>query len=218
VTRAMKEHLITLAVILTTAAVFYDATLLLASAQRTNYLWEGWHKVPDPSRIQYKVFHDRVVALSNLSKGGKGCSSFTFAGKIAKANFDQQGLMVQSFVLETNDGERPLINVDPMSFDDPEMNRADMGWIVQGLQTLLHANSYIQGSAFACGAAGRVLMLDKISSIMPSSKPPNTTALAPKDLDEGQPQSQSAQTGNNAEGIPLLGPSLFLFSSMVRSP
>src|SRR5262245_25571937 len=88
---------------------FCHISLALAQGQKLNNQYEGWHKVPDPSHIQYKVFDDKVVALSNLSRS-VGCSSFSFAGKIAKANFDQEGLMVQSFVLETNDGERSLIN------------------------------------------------------------------------------------------------------------
>jgi hypothetical protein len=105
VTRAVEKRFIALAALLTIAAVFYDASLVLAQGQKTNYLWEGWHKVPDPSHIQYTVFHDRVVALSNLSKGCGSASSFSFAGKIAKVNFDSQGLMIENFVLETSDGE-----------------------------------------------------------------------------------------------------------------
>jgi hypothetical protein len=92
--------------------------------------------------------------------------------------------------------------------DDFGMNRADLSWIVQGLQTLLRLNGYIQGSAFACGAAGRVLMLDKIvlaSAIQPIANPPNRSALVPNGTGAGQSQQQPRQTGSdNAEGIPLL--------------
>jgi hypothetical protein len=90
VARAAEKRLIALAILLTIAVVFYDASLVLAQGQKTNYPWEGWHKVPDPSHVQYRVFHDRVVALSNLSKGCGPASSFPFAGKIAKVNFDSQ--------------------------------------------------------------------------------------------------------------------------------
>ena len=171
-TREVAKRLIALALL--TIVDFCDAGVVLAQAQKPNYLWEGWHKVPDPSHIQYKVSHDKVVALSNLSKGcdppqGK---SFSLAGKIAKVNFDNQGLIVQNFVLEEDNGERSLINVDPISIDDPGMNMVSLGWIVQGLQTLLRPNLYIQGSAFACGAAGRVLLLDAIQSVS-STKPMN---------------------------------------------
>jgi predicted aspartyl protease len=210
VTRAVEKRLIAVAVILTIATASYDVGLVSAQGQKANYLWEGWHKVPDPSRIQYKVFHDKVVALSNLfqGKGSEGCSSFLFAGKIAKLNFDNRGLIIENFILEANDGERSLINVDRMSLGDPGMNRVDLGWIVQGLQTLLHPSSYIQGSALACGMAGRVVFLDKISSsssAKPISNPPTTTALTPKDISEGQPQSEPTQTASHdAESIPLL--------------
>ena len=180
------------------AIVFFDGSLVLAQGQKTNYLWEGWHKVPDPSRIQYKVFHDKVVALSNLSKGCNPGSSFPFAGKVAKVNFDSRGLIIENFVLETNDGERSFINVDPMSLGEPGMNRADLWWIVQGLQTLLRPNSYIQGSALACGMAGKVAILDKISSSSskPISNPPNPTALIPKGNSAGQPQAELTQTAS----------------------
>src|SRR5262249_44357035 len=139
VLQCKERRLIAVAVILTIATAFYDVGLVSAQGQKANYLWEGWHKVPDPSRIQYKVFHDKVVALSNLSKGCNPGSPFpfSFAGKIAKINFDNQGLLIENFVLETNDGERLLINVDNISMDEPGMNRADLSWIVQGLQTLL---------------------------------------------------------------------------------
>jgi hypothetical protein len=162
-----REHnvtgpILTLAILLIACVDFCGVSSVLAQGQKPNYLWEGWHKVPDPSHIQYKVFHDSVVALSNLSEGcGGPSSSFSFTGKIAKVNFDNQGLMITNLVLETNDGDRSLINVDPI---DPGMNRADLGWILQGLRTLLRPDWYMKGSAFACGASGRVLMLDKIES------------------------------------------------------
>jgi clan AA aspartic protease (TIGR02281 family) len=202
---AMAKRLLALALL--TIVDFCDVSLALAQSQKPNYLWDGWHKVPDPSHIQYKVFHDKVVALSNLSKRCDPGSFFSFAGKIAKLNFDSQGLIVENFVLEANDGERSLINVDRISMSDPGMDRADLGWIVQGLQTLLHPDLYIQGSALACGASGRVLVLDNIllaSSTKPS-KPLITNTLVPnKGVGEGQPQSQPAQTASdNAEGIPL---------------
>lgn len=205
-TNVAARAAVTLAVLLIACVDFCGLGSVLAQGQKPNYPWEGWHKVPEPSRIQYRVFHDKVVALSNLSTGND-CSPFSFAGKIAKVNFDNQGLTIENFILETNDGERSLINVSPVSMNDPGMNMADLGWIAQGLQTLLRPESYIEGSAFACGAAGRVLTLDKIissSSTKLISNPPSTTALVPKGARGDQAQSQPTQTAsNNAEGIPL---------------
>jgi predicted aspartyl protease len=182
-----------------------------AQGQKPDYLWEGWHKVPDPSHIQYKVFHDKVVALSNLygsDERGTGCSPFPFAGRIAKVNFDDQGLKAQNFILETDDGDRSLINVLPISITDPGMNMADLGWIVQGLQILLHPNWYIQGDAFACGSGG-FLYLNKIASASSTkriSTPPNTIALVPEPDRNASiaPQSPAQTTSNDVESIPLL--------------
>jgi len=163
------QRLAVLLLFLAATATFGEVGFVFAESQKPTYTWDGWHKVADPARLQYRVFHDRVVALSNLSKGCDPGVAFSFWGKVAKVNFDSQGWVIENFVLETNDGERSLINVDKISLDDPGMNRADLSWIAQGLQGLLRPNGYIQGSALACGASGRVVTLDKISSS--SAKP-----------------------------------------------
>jgi uncharacterized protein YecT (DUF1311 family)/predicted aspartyl protease len=164
-----------------------------SSALSPDYLWEGWHKVHDPSHIQYKVFHDTVVALANLSKGCGARFPLSISGTIAKVNVDDQGLMIENFVLEAGDGERSVINIEPVSISDPGMTTSDLGWIVQGLQTLLRPSGNIEGNAIPCGAGGGVLYLNKIASSS-SAKPTNTTALVP----------EPAQTAsNNAESIPL---------------
>jgi gag-polyprotein putative aspartyl protease len=200
-----------LAVVASVVALgFCDVSLVLAQAQKRDYSMDGWHKVPPPSRIQYKVFHDKVVALSNLSTGCDPGLPGSLEGKIAKVNFDDKGVIPQSVVLEDDDGERSFINIDRLSLDDPGMNMADLGWIVQGLQTLLRPNWYIRGSAFWCGAAGRVVVLDGIQSVStkPISSPPTTTALvpepAPKLIITPQSQPTTQTSSNNAEGIPLL--------------
>ena len=74
---------------------------------------------------------------------------------------------------------------------------ADLGWIAQGLQTLLRPDWYIDGSAFACGAAGRVLMLDKIVSSSATPYQSNTVS-APSRV-----PSKPAPITNNSQGIPL---------------
>ena len=202
-TRAVEKRLLAVVVILTIAAAFYDFGSVSAQGQKADYLWEGWHKVPDPSHIQYKVSHDRVVALSNLSKGSEGCSSFTFAGKIAKVNFDDYGTNVRSFALEYDDGDRSLTNVDRISLDNPGMTMVDLEWITQGLRTLIRPNWYIQGTLISCGAAGRFTWLDAIQSSSPTRPiTPNASASAPTSTSEGQPQSKPV--ANNAEGVPLL--------------
>lgn len=161
----------------------------LAEGQELKYLYEGWHKVPDPSRIKYKVVQDKVVVLSNLAKDCGLRLTLPIAGKIAKVNFDRDGLTITGFVLEEDDGQRSFINVDRVSLDDAGMNRADALWIERGLQTLLRSDWFIQGSVLACGAAGRVLVLDGIAAAA-SSKAAAAVSEGKKD----QPSKAQAQT------------------------
>jgi hypothetical protein len=98
VTRAVAKHLIVLAVLLTIPAYFHDASVVLAQDQKRNYLWDGWHATGKILPIHYKVFHDKVVALSNLSEGCDPGHSFSFEGKIAKVNFDNQGTIIENEV------------------------------------------------------------------------------------------------------------------------
>jgi hypothetical protein len=49
-------------------AVFCYVNSVSAQSQKPSYLWDGWHKVHGPSHIQYKIFHDKVVELSNLAR------------------------------------------------------------------------------------------------------------------------------------------------------
>jgi hypothetical protein len=211
-----------IALVVLLIVVFCYVNSVSAQSQKPNYLWDGWHKVHDPSHIQYKIFHDKVVELSNLSNGCEPASSFSFAGKIATVNFDKQGSLIENFVLETSDGERSLIKIAHISMDDPGMTTVDLSWIVRGLQTLLRPNWYVQGSAIACGASEKVLMLDKIlsASSKPISSLLNQTAL-PNGNSRGQIHSQQTQTGtSNTEGIRLsvqAGPLLFLTLSMINS-
>jgi predicted aspartyl protease len=197
------------ALALLTVVNFCDVSLVLAQSQKPNYLWDGWHKVGAPSRIQYKVYHDKVVALSNLSNECEPGASLSFAGNVAKVNFDNEGMTIENFVLEWSDSDRSLINVDRISMSDSGIAKADLSWIVQGLQTLLRPNMYIQGSVLTCGASGRVLVLDNIilaSSTRPS-KPLITNTLVPtKGFGEEPPQSSPPlHASDNAEGIPLSG-------------
>jgi predicted aspartyl protease len=84
---AVAKRLIALALL---ATVDCDVSLVLAQGQKPNYQ-DGWHKVHFPSLIEYKVFHDRVVALSNLSYRERCGSHETLEGKIAQINFDDHG-------------------------------------------------------------------------------------------------------------------------------
>ncbi|WP_052833258.1 caspase family protein [Bradyrhizobium sp. LTSP885] len=130
----------------------------------SDYGMEGWHKSSDPKGVQYKVFHDKVVSLSNLSKGCDPGHPFSFEGKIAKIAFDKRGMSPTGFSVEFDDGQRLFINVEHLSLDGPGMDMVTLGWTMQGLQTLIRPNWHIKGSALSCGAAGRISLLDKILS------------------------------------------------------
>lgn len=174
-----------------------------AHSQSSKYPYEGWHKAPAPSRAQYRVFHDKVVALTGLSKGcGDTNSSYNFSGTVAKVNFDDQGIKILNFVYEDSDGQRSLVNVEPLSITDPGMNMADLGWISQGLQSLLHTGRRIEGSAYLCGAAGRIAVLDRVAVItgpvVATAQPDQTTKPSPsasnQSADDGIPLSMDGGT------------------------
>jgi aspartyl protease family protein len=132
-------------------------------------LWEGWHGAPAPSLIRYRVVQNKVVELAHLTEScGPGASTI-IQGKVVKPSYANNGVTVNGFVLESADGRRSFINV---YFDDG-IDLADLGWITQGLQTLLRAGNSIQGSIQVCGASGRILNLDTIRLVRMSPARPN---------------------------------------------
>ncbi len=130
---------------ITCAAVFAAASIIPASAEP-----------------QYKLnkAQTQVVALSGLSSG-IDCHPFTDSGRVTKQTYD--GPRVIGFTLAEKDGGRTYINVDPIDLDSAGSMLA-AGWINDGLQRMLRKGKTVAIRGFACGAAGRVLMLDAVRS------------------------------------------------------
>jgi hypothetical protein len=61
-------------------------------------------------------------------------------------------------VLEKKDGSRTFVNIEIPD----DLNMVDLGYVTQGLQTLIREGRYIHGGVRACGAAGRVLTLESV--------------------------------------------------------
>jgi predicted aspartyl protease len=129
---------------------------------------EGWRKAPAPSNIRYRIIKDKVVALSNLSKpcgadiGVAGPHS-PIEGKLVKREFSDDGIKLTGVVIESQSGERRFVNIDTFdSLQADQVNLADRGLIIHGLQTLLRQGANIAGEVQLCGVSGHIEMLDSV--------------------------------------------------------
>lgn len=99
------------------------------------------------------------IAATNLSDEN-GCHPTALIGRVIKRTFGADEIMMKSVTIEELNGERLLINVD-----DDKIDRASMAAranAVRALQIMLREGSRVNLGVYACGAAGRVLMLDSI--------------------------------------------------------
>jgi hypothetical protein len=87
------------------------------------------------------------------------CHPFEFNGIVVKRSFGNDGLTLTGIVIEQSDGTRSFINVDPVS---AYLGMALKYSLIQATQLLTRTGRKVKGRALACGAAGRVLMLDSI--------------------------------------------------------
>ncbi len=101
-----------------------------------------------------------VVGLSGLILSSpEMCQPFTFSGRVVKREFGDDVMTVSGFTVEEADGTRTHLNVDdPSSLGMP--TRAVVG---QGLQRLTKVGQSVEGRALACGAAGRVSVVDRLT-------------------------------------------------------
>ena len=164
----------------------------------------GWRNAPSPSTIRYEVLKGKVIALTGLSKP---CGAlidmrgplFPMGGKVVKRNFSDDGLALVGLVLELSSGELTHINLDAFdTLEEDHVNLADRSWIVQGHQTLLRQGSNVSADVQACGAGGRVLMLDRIR-LSASSPRTSVAQAAPEHI---QPHSPAAETQIASEPPP----------------
>jgi hypothetical protein len=99
-----------------------------------------------------------VVSLSNLYPD-RNCSAQKTAGRIAKREFAKDGLTLSGVVIEELDGSREYVNVGV------ELDKADAvtkSWMMRGLHTLLAEGRSVDADIMACGASGRMKMLNAI--------------------------------------------------------
>jgi hypothetical protein len=130
---------------ITCAAVFAAASIMPASAE---------------PRYTLNKAQTRVVALSGLSSG-IDCHPFTDSGRVTEQSYD--GPRVIGFTVAEKDGSRSYINVDPIDLNSAGSMLA-VSWINDGLQKMLRKGKTVAIRVFACGAAGRVLVLDSVRS------------------------------------------------------
>jgi hypothetical protein len=71
--------------------------------------------------------------------------------------------MIRTFVIETRDGSRSLINVDEEMVGKALPSAQNV--IVQGLQILLKEGNRVWVRAMCCGASGRVAYLESIRKL-----------------------------------------------------
>jgi hypothetical protein len=101
----------------------------------------------------------KVISLTNLYPDMDCHAVGQTVGKIAKRSFSEDGLALTGFVIEGADGNREFVNA---SVELATVDAATSGWIRQGMNTLIREGRTAVVSTKACGAAGRVLMLDSV--------------------------------------------------------
>lgn len=143
--RMLAWWLIRLAVLLVCAAGIACSTPALAQAPE----------------YQLDASNSRVVRLANLSNAD--CHRAALSGRIAKRDFDAQGVILKGIVVEIPSGDRTFINIDNAAIDSPQVSMAARGWIFSGLRTLLKEGQEVRLGVKLCGAAGRVAFLDAVA-------------------------------------------------------
>lgn len=101
-----------------------------------------------------------VVSLSNLSDAD-GCFPAKLKGKVATRTFDAKGINLEGLVIEEPNGSRNFINGNTNHGEDA----VTMGTVKRGLETLLKVGRRVEVGIYACGAAGRVQMLNSVRAL-----------------------------------------------------
>jgi len=111
------------------------------------------------AQLQTTFRGNRPIAITGLVEQD-GCFPARITGRVVKREFNNNGLVVQSVTLEEASGERTFVNVDSGRLDSADLaTRSDA---IRGLQILLREGSRVTLGVFACGAAGRVIMLNSV--------------------------------------------------------
>jgi hypothetical protein len=101
----------------------------------------------------------KVISLWGLTSAHDCVSDGTYStGRIIQRKFGSDGLILNGIVVETSGG-RVFVNVE-VELD--KLDNATRSWIVNGLQTLLAEGRSVEFTVVACGAAGRVEILNAV--------------------------------------------------------
>lgn len=106
---------------------------------------------------QTKFAGNRPVSVTDLVDRD-GCFPAKLSGRVVKRAFDENGVTLKSVTVEEASGERSFINVDSTRLEAASM--AARANAVRALQIVLREGARVRLGVFACGAAGRVMMLD----------------------------------------------------------
>lgn len=131
-----------------TIAVAVTAMMLGASA-------------PGVAETRYKLNRQQTEAieLSNLSPEGM-CVPGELSGRVIAVQYNRQKTLPLDFTVEMAGGDRVVVNVDTHAFADA--SRLAQGWVGQGLIRMVRKGNRLRMGVKFCGAAGRVIMLDRI--------------------------------------------------------
>lgn len=99
------------------------------------------------------------TAVTGLSEEN-GCFPAKLNGRVVKRAFDANGITVTSITIEERSGERSFINVDDENLKTASMSARSNA--IRAMQILLKEGARVNLGIFACGAAGRVMMLDAV--------------------------------------------------------
>src|ERR1035441_825410 len=99
----------------------------------------------------------QTTRLGGLSDD-PSCTMINIGGKVVQRNFAKDGVTMSGFAVEMPDGTRQHVNV----WISDDLNMAEKSIVYDGLQRLLREGREMKGQATACGAAGRILMLDSV--------------------------------------------------------
>jgi hypothetical protein len=102
-----------------------------------------------------------TLSITQLDAGDVSndmCKRDTFSGKVVARSFNDVGIELTGFTVESPNGARDFVNVTIPK----DLNMALLGHVTQGLQMLTKIGRHVSGQTFRCGAAGRVVYLDGI--------------------------------------------------------
>lgn len=116
------------------------------------------------ANVAVKYRGETAVAIAHLSNTDTCGSNIraTVVGRVVKREFASDGVRLQNFVYEEDDGTRGIINV---VFDDIEKNEGEAGLsaALPAVQQLTKIGRRFRADVFLCGAAGRVMILENLS-------------------------------------------------------